>query len=215
VHNTPFFQLYTIHFELARGKNPVATYCLVRNKIQVVYDRMLNEVKGTIPLASPERILLDFESAATRVNFFRSAFPHATVTGCYFHLKCHVNSLWNWYEIKLRKTDSLSLVLRCLPALAAVPSSDATEVFLILADNMSSHKKIPELLAYFEHTCIRDRRRPGRNKRYGSTIFPVQRWNHVETASERITRTTILSKAGIAEYRHFFNFITQHYGLLW
>jgi len=41
---------------------------------------MLNEVKRNI-LASPERILLDFESAA--VNAFRSALPSATVTGCH------------------------------------------------------------------------------------------------------------------------------------
>jgi len=45
---------------------------------------MLNEVKKMIILASPERILLNFESAA--INAFRSAFPNATVTGCYFHL---------------------------------------------------------------------------------------------------------------------------------
>jgi len=46
---------------------------------------MLNEVKTIIIiLASPERALLDFESAA--INAFWSAFPNATVTGCYFHL---------------------------------------------------------------------------------------------------------------------------------
>jgi len=41
-----------------------------------------------IILASPERILLDFESAA--VNAFRSAFPSATVTGSYLHLTQNV-----------------------------------------------------------------------------------------------------------------------------
>jgi len=35
-------------------------------------------------LTYPERIMLDFESAA--IHAFRSAFPSATVTGCYFHL---------------------------------------------------------------------------------------------------------------------------------
>jgi len=45
---------------------------------------MLNEVKRMITLASPERILLNFESAA--ISAFRSVFPNATVTGCYFHL---------------------------------------------------------------------------------------------------------------------------------
>ena len=45
---------------------------------------MLNEVKRMIHLVSPERILLDFKSAAT--NAFSSAFPNAAVTGCYFNL---------------------------------------------------------------------------------------------------------------------------------
>jgi len=76
--------MYTIHFELARGITPAAIYCLLQSKIQVVYDRMLNEVKRMIILASLEGILLDFESAA--INTFRLAFPSATVTGCYFHL---------------------------------------------------------------------------------------------------------------------------------
>jgi len=39
---------------------------------------MVNEVKRMIILASPERILLDFESAT--INAFRSAFSNATVT---------------------------------------------------------------------------------------------------------------------------------------
>ena len=85
-----FFQLYIIHFQLARGIKSAAIYGLVQNKVQVVYDRMLNEVKRIIILAFPEekafpsRILLDFESAA--INAFRPAFPSATATGCYFHL---------------------------------------------------------------------------------------------------------------------------------
>ena len=42
----------------------------------------------------------------------------------------------------------------------------------------------------FERTYIRGRRRPGRSERHGSAIFPVERWNHFETASEGIARTT-------------------------
>jgi len=49
---------------------------------------------------------------------------------------------------------------------------------------------MPELLAYFEHTCIRDGRRPGRNECYDSAIFPVERWNHFESAYEVFARTT-------------------------
>jgi len=36
----------------------------------------------------------------------------------------------------LEKNDTLRLAFRCLPAIDMVPSSDVTEVFLILDDNM-------------------------------------------------------------------------------
>jgi len=49
---------------------------------------------------------------------------------------------------------------------------------------------MPELLASFERTYVRDRRWPGRNERYGSAIFPEERWNHFETTSEGIARAT-------------------------
>jgi len=38
------------------------------------------------------------------------------------------------------KNGSLKLAIRCLPVLAMVFSSDVTEVFLILADNMPGPK---------------------------------------------------------------------------
>jgi len=79
-----------------------------------------------------------------------------------------------------KKNGSSRLAARCLPALAMAASHDITEDLLILA--------VPEF--YFEHTHVRDRGRPGRSERYGSAIFPVERWNHFENASDRIARTT-------------------------
>jgi len=49
---------------------------------------------------------------------------------------------------------------------------------------------MPELLSYFEHTYVRGRRRPGRAENYGSAIFPIDTWNHFETAGQGIARTT-------------------------
>ena len=54
----------------------------MQNKIELVYDRMSNEVRTMIILTSPKRRLLDFESAA--INAFRAAFPKATVNGLLF-----------------------------------------------------------------------------------------------------------------------------------
>jgi len=53
---------------------------------------MLNELKRMIILASPERILLDFEAAA--INAFGSAFPSETVNELLFSFdkKCYAKS---------------------------------------------------------------------------------------------------------------------------
>ena len=82
-----------------------------------------------IILPSLDRILLDFESAS--VNAFRSAFPNATVAGCYFHLTQSVMRKVNEIGMKedYEKNDSLRLTFCCLPALATVLLSDVTEVF--------------------------------------------------------------------------------------
>jgi len=81
------------------------------------------------------------------------------------------------------KNNRLRLALRCLPALAVVPSPDVTEAFLILTDNMPGHEKMPELLAYFEHTYIRGKQRAARGERYGSAIFPTE--SSEETTSSK------------------------------
>lgn len=51
-----------------------------------------------IPLAAPERILLDCESAV--ISAFRTAFPYAYVMGFYFHFtpKCYTKSKQNYHD---------------------------------------------------------------------------------------------------------------------
>ena len=61
-----------------------------------------------------------------------------------------------WNTIASRKWRfAMRKRISTIPALDMVPSPQVTEVFLILAvaDNMPGHKKMPEILAYFEHTC--------------------------------------------------------------
>ena len=185
-----FFQLYTMHFELVPGINSAAVYCLVQNKTQAVYVRILDVIKRMIPLANPEKILLDFGNAA--INAFTAAYPNARILGCYFHLTQSILRKVNNIGMKsdYESDDNLRIAVRCLPALAMVPSTDVAEAFWILADYMPEHEKMPELLAYFEHTYIRGRRRPGRNECYRSAIYPIETWNHFESASEGIARTT-------------------------
>ena len=55
---------------------------------------------------------------------------------------------------------------------------------------MPEYEKMPQLLAYFEHTYVRGRKRPRRNECYRSALYTVETWNHFESASEGSARTT-------------------------
>lgn len=186
-----FFQLYTIHFELVPGINPVAVYCLVTNKERATYGIILNQLKILIPAANPERILLDFETAA--MSAFEAAYPNAAISGCYFHLCQSVLRKMNEVGMKQAyETDTVVRgAVRCIPALALVPVDDVIDAFELLADEIGEvHERMPELLSYFEHTYIRGRRRAGRLPNYGPSLFPIQRWNQHQAAADGIARTT-------------------------
>jgi hypothetical protein len=116
----------------------------------------MEQLKILIPAANPERILVDFESAA--ISSFSAAYPNATISGCYFHLtqsvvrKVQELGMKTDYELN----DVIRGAVRCLPALSLVPEEDVPEAFQILVDDISeTHEKMDELISYFELTYIR------------------------------------------------------------
>ena len=185
-----FFQLYTIHFELPGGTNPSGIYALLPNKTRATYTRLVEAVKSLIPGASPNRILLDFESAA--MGAFRDGFGDSIITGCYFHLCQSIIRKVNDVGLKVEyEGDSvMNGFIRCLPAISHVPEEHVTEAFDLLIEDMPTDDRVNELVTYFEHTYIRGRRRPGRGENYGQAIFPVPLWNQYNSAGEGIARTT-------------------------
>lgn len=188
---TLFFQLYSIHFQFSSGINPAAVYCLVTNKTAETYTSLLNELKTLIPLAAPRKILVDFERAA--INSFQNAFPHAVVTGCYFHLTQSVLRKVNEIGLKSKYEDDIEVrcYIRCLPALAFVPTDDVIEAFEILVDTMPPNiDHLDELTTYFEHSYIRGRRQRGRGEVYNPALFPIDLWNQHAAAVDGIARTT-------------------------
>ena len=82
-----------------------------------------------IPLANLEKILLDFESAAT--NAFAAAYPCARILGYYFHLTQSIFRKVNDIGMKsdYESDDNLRIAVRCLPTLTMVPSTDVAEAF--------------------------------------------------------------------------------------
>jgi len=185
-----FYQLYTIHFESHGGHNPTGIYCLLVNKTRNTYDRMLSALKQLIPSAAPERVLVDFESAA--MGAFHDAYPEAQIRGCYFHLCQSINRKVNEVGLKQEyETDNeVRGFLRCLTAISHVPEDDVVMAFEMLVSEMPANEKVNDVVTYFEHTYVRGRRRPGRAANYGQAIFPIALWNQFDAAGEGIARTT-------------------------
>lgn len=147
-----FFQLYSIHFQLAEGVNPAGIYCLLPDKTRKTYDRLLEALVGLIPLAQPTRILTDFESAAMQA--FQHRFPGSAITGCYFHLSQSILRKVNEVGLKVayESDNSVREFLRSFSALAHVPVSDVPEAFDQLTETAPSVPHLDEVRNYFEHS---------------------------------------------------------------
>lgn len=186
---TLFYQLYTFHFVFDEGVNPAALYCLLPDKTQITYRRLMEIVQILMPQASPEVILTDFEMAA--MNALRDAYPRARVTGCYFHLTQSV--IRKVQELGLKRAYETEVTLcefiRCLSALAFVPEEDVPNAFDELVDDMPPYERIEELVTYFEHTYIRGRRQRRRGELFGPSLYSISTWNKRTDAASGLART--------------------------
>lgn len=185
-----WYQLYTVHFQFVRRCNPVGIYSLLPNKTRKTYDRLIQAIVDLLPTATPTVILLDFETAAMQA--FTAGFQTADITGCYFHLCQSVIRKVNEIGLKTdyETDDTIRGCVRCLPALSHVPAADVLAAFELLIETFPPHERLTELVAYFELTYIRGRRRPGRGENYAPAVFPIQLWNQYDTAGQGIARTT-------------------------
>jgi len=85
-----------------------------------------------------------------------------------------------------RSIQHRSIHPRARKQLAHVFVEDVLDAFEELATATTpGHGRV----AYFEHTCIRGRRLPGRRHNYRSALFPPASWNKRESATQGITRT--------------------------
>ena len=144
---------------------------------------------------SPTRILLDFEAAA--INAFGAEFPHAIVSGCFFHLAQSVLRKVGHLGLKSRFDADMDfqMLVKSLPALSFVPQNDAFNRFQELArlfpndhDDDERGNPIDQLLLYFENTYVR-----GREVRLGEhrdARFPPPLWNHYHDAEMCAPKTT-------------------------
>lgn len=207
-----FYQLYTIHCKV--GNNyPPCVYFLLKNKTQATYVRVLKKLKELIPNASPDVILVDFETAP--INAFREVFEDAVQKCCLFHHGQCINRRIN--ELGLKKAyeenEEFNMAVKSLLALTFVPEDDVIDRFYEvverltdLAEEYPELERVDELCNYFELTFVRGAQRPGRQRL--PARYPIALWNHFTDPGNDVPRTT----NAVEGYHHGLNslFLSQH-----
>lgn len=118
-----YYQIYTLHV-LQAGRVLPMLYCLLRRKTAATYTRVFRKILHLEPGLSPVTLLTDFEQAA--IQAFRTVFPAAAPSACFFHLKQSVqrkvqeSGLASLYSRDSRFREAVQL----LPALAFLRPAD-------------------------------------------------------------------------------------------
>ncbi|CAF3661964.1 unnamed protein product [Rotaria sp. Silwood1] len=125
------------------------------------------------PNFDPVNVKLDFEQAAIRT--IRTKFPHANISGCFFHLCQSVYRAVERFGLKADYSADplLAQQIRALPALALLNTDDVIDTFEELKQQFPIQGK--PVLQYFEETYIGERNREGRPQKRPQ--FDVKLWN--------------------------------------
>lgn len=189
-----FYQLYTVHCQVGNSFPP-CVYILMPNKSQDSYVRALTKLKEIIPAASPDRVLVDFETAP--INAFGQVFDTAVIKGCLFHQGQNLNKKVAELGLKIpyQTNVEFNMAVKSLLALAFVPENDVLvlfqelgEKFQTLIDENPELERANELLTYVDLYYIRGRERPGRGR--APPKYPIDMWNHFTDPGSDIPRTT-------------------------
>jgi hypothetical protein len=179
----PFTQIYSIHGKVL-GKVVPLVYALLPNKNRRSYDRLLEELKRLLPNLNPRSIMLDYEAAA--IGALSGAFPHAQLTGCFFHLG---QSVWRKVQsaglAQLYGQDAdFALAIRCLPAIALLRIQDVERAFIELCNDPNFPPQAEQIADYWEDNYIGRPGRAGGPRR--APLFPRVLWNvHERTVAEQ------------------------------
>ena len=131
---SPFKQIYIVYGITQEGQSLPAAYALLPSKEEEVYRRLWQQIEFEIsqdyPDHSPEKVLMDFEQAASKT--FAENFPDAEVVGCIFHFRKN-------FRHQLGKKGCLTLY-------------DEDEDFQRIADQMCCLAYVPasSIVSYFE-----------------------------------------------------------------
>lgn len=230
-----FDSVFTIHVHIGHSSVPVA-YFLLQDRTEATYRRALTAFVDAADLrfVQPASIMsgkplfcyrfdsflsllireaLDFELAA--INALRATFPGAAIRLCLFHLaQSAFKNVAELGLVRLYRDNAVAQeLLRCFPALDAVPPEDVVDGLHVIVDELNrmlatgtidrewEHQlagtvcqfPAPETIAlsvfedYFEKTYVRALNRVGNG--FVEPRFPVPLWNHYHSTTS-IGQTT-------------------------
>ncbi|KAL3886733.1 hypothetical protein ACJMK2_026711 [Sinanodonta woodiana] len=165
-----FYQVFTIH-ALIDSKAVPLIYCLIQDKAEATYSRVLERIKELRSDLNP--------------SSFITFFTNAHAVGCLFHLgQC----IWRKVqELGLSQlyndNEEFRMAVKMMLALSFVPVNDVVASIDDLMD--ASPEEIVPLADYFEDTYIGRRRR----NRRANPRFAVEMWNVHDCVNENLPGT--------------------------
>ncbi|KAH7700530.1 hypothetical protein AAVH_32347 [Aphelenchoides avenae] len=194
-----FDSVFTIHVHIGHSSVPVA-YFLLQDRTEATYRRALTAFVDAADLrfVQPASIMSDFELAA--INALRATFPGAAIRLCLFHLaQSAFKNVAELGLVRLYRDNAVAQeLLRCFPALAALPPEDVLDGLDVIVAELHRmldagvierewEHAIAEFEDYFEKTYIRALNRVGNG--YVEPRYPVALWNHYHSIIGNLHRT--------------------------
>ena len=204
VPKNSFFQLYSLHAQIAENTMAPAIFFLLPNKKMKTYERAFTIVKIAVEEEqetwSPNEIrvsekdfLLDFEQGA--IKALKKVFPNCKISLCYFHfcqsLKRAVQR--GPYIQLIKENEDAKNIILMLRALPMIPTEHVVSVFELMCD--LEWGDMSPIRDYFEKTYIgkwAQKRGPGGRPIYyrKKPLFPPELWNQFEQSRSGEARTT-------------------------
>ncbi|CAF0898466.1 unnamed protein product [Brachionus calyciflorus] len=141
------------HIRLIDGQCLPLVYCLLPNKSQKLYERLLSKVNEELQ-NPPLSITSDFEKAFT--NAVKRVFKNVPVYGCFFHFKQNlfrkIQALGLTQAYK--ENEELRIELKIPQGLAYLPEEDVISTFEKLKTRTSKYPELTKFYEYIETTYI-------------------------------------------------------------
>ncbi|XP_031327714.1 uncharacterized protein LOC116158974 [Photinus pyralis] len=204
-----FTQVYTIHGVRFNTCIP-SVFVLLPGKSKVLYQEMIQALKGLRPNLKPSTIMIDFERAA--IEAFQTEFPEILVRGCFFHLgQC----IWRKVQehgkaVRYANDVEFAVQVKMLTAISFLPLHDVVLGFEELMDTEYYRNEIDlhPICDYFEDVWIG---RPHRNIRR-PPLFQYNLWNFYDATNNDLPRT---NNSVEGWHRRFTELISAQHPSIW